>query len=188
MGILSNIYLLDKSQFIEMILNGSFQSKGETVTFDHLGIYYITGPISSEMIDTYGTNIVFPTQEQIANWNLIAGRYPDWENTDSTSVDYIKNKPESSTIDVLDGRKDSISVTLPGGKTLYDLSNLVTSLKTVDGIPLTPAGSAIIDSVNYFDTPPTEDYTSSTYIRFAVLEEEPDEIFDGYIYYYPDSE
>lgn len=187
MGILSNIYLLEKSQFIEMILNGSFQSKGETISFDHLGMYYITGPISSEMVDDINTNKHFPTDAQKANWNLISGRFPDWAEDDSTSINYIKNKPDSSDISILDARRDSSSITIPGGKALYNLSDLITSLKTIEGHSLIPGGALIIDDVRYFDTPPTEDFISSEYIRFAVLNEEPEEFYGGYIYYYPEN-
>ena len=192
MGVLSNLYLLDKSQFIDLILNGSFQSKGETITFDHLGVYYITGPISSEMIDAgEGATKKFPSPAQILLWNQIPEEQLDWNQTDSTAVDYIKNKPTVPlTFPVTDVLLNAVS-TLSNNKSLLNLSSYVNKnrLKTVENQSLVEDGNnnIVIDEINYFDEEPQSD-ADTNYLRFVLLDEAPSEKHEGYIYLYPESE
>lgn len=198
MGILSNIYLLDKSQFVEMILNGSFQSKGETISFDHLGMYYITGPISTELIDDgVGAGKIFPTEAQKLLWDSIPPISADWDEQDSTAADYIKNKPtipQSFTYNVDDVELNGASIVDSSDKKAkIPLYNYLThnELLTINNNSLiddssTPADVTIHD-IYYLDEEPEENYTSG-YLAFVLLNEAPTEEYEGYLYFYPDSE
>lgn len=185
--VVSNFYILTEEQY-QKLISGQAQHH----ELDVAGWYH-TDKIPADLIDDTNSTKHFVTSEDIARWN--SGTTPvDWEQDDSTAVDFIKNKPVW-VADVLISTDGETYTSIVDSNRIanLDLSSYIKQnrVKTVNGQSIIGEGNIPIQEITFIDCRtsltnlPTQDNTSGKLRLVLLTQTTAQQVgihYNGYIY------